>query len=205
MDAAAQSSKGSDGSLRRQRFREELLAKEKEARLSEQDEAVIAVLNKEDKVDIAGLLTASEDTSKQIEDVKNKYDDADAIEERDSDGFDSSEDESESSDDEDDEAVLQAELEKIRSERSAALAKKEQENKEIEEIEERQHALQANPLMNESSYNLQKSNSAKIKRRWNDDVVFQNTAKDEPEQKKRFINDTVRSDFHKSFMKQYLK
>jgi protein CWC15 len=44
-----------------------------------------------------------------------------------------------------------------------------------------------------------------VKRRWNDDVVFKNQAKDEPEVKKRFINDTVRSDFHRSFMKKYIK
>jgi protein CWC15 len=37
-----------------------------------------------------------------------------------------------------------------------------------------------------------------MKRRWNDDVVFRNQAKDEPEHKRRFINDTIRL---KRFMK----
>ena len=44
-----------------------------------------------------------------------------------------------------------------------------------------------------------------VKRRWNDDVVFRNQTKDEPEQKKRFINDTIRSDFHRSLLKKYIK
>lgn len=44
-----------------------------------------------------------------------------------------------------------------------------------------------------------------LKRRWNDDVVFRNQAKDEPEKKKRFINDTIRSDFHRSFLKKFIK
>ena len=45
-----------------------------------------------------------------------------------------------------------------------------------------------------------------MKRRWNDDVVFKNQARDEPEKKKAsFINDTIRNDFHKSFLKKYVK
>ena len=33
--------------------------------------------------------------------------------------------------------------------------------------------------------------------RWDDDVVFKNQARGEPKAQKRFINDTIRSDFHK--------
>jgi protein CWC15 len=44
------------------------------------------------------------------------------------------------------------------------------------------------------------------KRRWNDDVVFKNQAKDVAEKKpKRFINDTIRSDFHRSFLHKFMK
>jgi protein CWC15 len=35
--------------------------------------------------------------------------------------------------------------------------------------------------------------------------VFKNQARGEPEQKKRFINDTVRSDFHLRFLKRYVR
>ena len=43
--------------------------------------------------------------------------------------------------------------------------------------------------------------------RWDDDVVFKNCAKgvDEARKEKRFINDTLRSEFHKKFMEKYVK
>ena len=45
-----------------------------------------------------------------------------------------------------------------------------------------------------------------VKRRWDDDVIFKNQARgmsDKP--KKRFINDTLRSDFHRKFMNKYVQ
>ena len=45
------------------------------------------------------------------------------------------------------------------------------------------------------------SSSANVKRRWDDDVVFRNMARDEPAEKKRFINDTIRlSSFSTQFI-----
>ncbi len=41
--------------------------------------------------------------------------------------------------------------------------------------------------------------------RWYDDVVFKNQARDEPDQKKRFINDTTRNDFARKFLTKYIK
>ena len=41
--------------------------------------------------------------------------------------------------------------------------------------------------------------------RWDDDVIFKNQTRGEPERKKRFINDTVRSDFHRRFMEKFLR
>jgi protein CWC15 len=43
--------------------------------------------------------------------------------------------------------------------------------------------------------------------RWDDDVVFKNCAKgvDEARREKRFVNDTLRSEFHKKFMEKYVK
>lgn len=43
--------------------------------------------------------------------------------------------------------------------------------------------------------------------RWDDDVVFKNCAKgiDETKKDKRFVNDTLRSEFHKKFMEKYIK
>lgn len=66
------------------------------------------------------------------------------------------------------------------------------EEKRREEI-----ALKGNPLLN---------SDFTVKRRWDDDVIFRNQAKNEPKsRKKRFINDTIRSDFHLDFMKRYFK
>lgn len=42
-------------------------------------------------------------------------------------------------------------------------------------------------------------------RRWNDDVVFKGQARTEPETKKRFVNDTIRNDFHRRFLTKYIK
>lgn len=42
--------------------------------------------------------------------------------------------------------------------------------------------------------------------RWDDDVVFKNCAKGEDAKlKKGFINDPLRSEFHKKFMEKYVK
>ena len=106
------------------------------------------------------------------------------------------------SDDEDEEAALQAELAKIRAERAAAKEKEEAEAAAEEQAQLEEAALTGNPLLN----SVGASSSGRIKRRWNDDVVFRNQAKEEPNQnKKRFINDTVRNDFHKRFLNKFIK
>ncbi|KAL7448391.1 hypothetical protein ACHAWC_009403 [Mediolabrus comicus] len=106
------------------------------------------------------------------------------------------------SDDEDEEAALQAELAKIRQERAAAKAKEEAEAAAMEQAQMEEAALTGNPLLNSGG----ESSSGRLKRRWNDDVVFRNQAKTEPDQnKKRFINDTVRNDFHKRFLNKFIR
>lgn len=42
-------------------------------------------------------------------------------------------------------------------------------------------------------------------RRWDDDVVFKNQTRNEPKAQKRFINDTIRNDFHKRFLQKYIR
>ncbi len=123
-------------------------------------------------------------------------------EESDLDASDSDSDDDDSDDDSDDEeAALQAELAKIRAEREEAKRKAEAEAEAEEQSRMEESALIGNPLLNASSVQI----SGKMKRRWNDDVVFRNQAKNEPEQKKRFINDTVRNDFHKRFLNKFIR
>ncbi|CAB3231147.1 unnamed protein product [Arctia plantaginis] len=113
-------------------------------------------------------------------------------------------DSSDSSDSDDDTAALLAELNKIRKERAIDQAKKEAERKQEEERIRMENILSGNPLLNYSAAG--QKNDLKVKRRWDDDVVFKNCARSEPEKKSNtFINDSLRSEFHKKFMEKYVK
>lgn len=106
----------------------------------------------------------------------------------------------------DDTAALLAELEKIKKERAEEQARKEQEQKAEEERIRMENILSGNPLLNLTGP-AQPLANFKVKRRWDDDVVFKNCAKglDEIKKDKRFVNDTLRSEFHKKFMEKYIK
>lgn len=107
-----------------------------------------------------------------------------------------SEDESE-----DDDAELMRELENIRREKEEEKRKREMEADQRAE-KERSQSFMDNPLLSSSS--VASSSEYTVKRRWDDDVVFRNQARDEPKEKKRFVNDTIRNDFHQKFMKKYI-
>ncbi|XP_051530822.1 protein CWC15 homolog [Myxocyprinus asiaticus] len=120
------------------------------------------------------------------------------------------EDDSDSgSDSDDDTAALLAELEKIKKERAEEQERKEREQKAEEERIRMENILSGNPLLNLAGQQQQTQtpNTFIVKRRWDDDVVFKNCAKgvDESRKEKRFINDTLRSEFHKKFMEKYVK
>lgn len=94
---------------------------------------------------------------------------------------------------EDETADLMRELNKIKREREEA--------KLAEAAKTEQEMLRSNPLIH-----LTNNSEFSVKRRWDDDVVFKNQAKgvdDKP--KRRFINDTTRSDFHRKFIDKYIK
>jgi protein CWC15 len=80
------------------------------------------------------------------------------------------------------------------------MSDQERKQKEQENAMRADALLRGNPLVQ-----MPGSTSANVKRRWDDDVVFRNMARDEPAEKKRFINDTIRSDFHKRFLKRYVQ
>lgn len=107
-------------------------------------------------------------------------------------------DRSEDEDSDDDTAALLAELNKIKRERMQENAKKEAEKQQEEERIRMENILSGNPLLN---YQAKPGGNAKVKRRWNDDVVFKNCARTEVE-KNEFINDSLRSEFHKKFMEK---
>ncbi len=132
----------------------------------------------------------------------------------DSDNDDSDNDDNNDDDDDDDDTeALMAELNRIKKERAAEAARQEAERKVREEKIRVENILKGNPLLNPSTSSSKPGTSGavgggvdfKVKRRWDDDVVFKNCAKLDDGKKKDFINDTLRSEFHKKFMERYIK
>jgi len=119
------------------------------------------------------------------------------------------EDAEDDSDDEDDTAALMAELQRIKKERAAEQARKEAERRAEEERIRAENILSGNPLLNYAAASAPsaaaKSSDMKVKRRWDEDVVFKNCARVDENDKKGFINDCLRSDFHRKFMEKYIK
>merc|ERR1712066_411537 len=105
-----------------------------------------------------------------------------------------------SGDDDDDEdedtEELMRELAKIKKEREEEEERKKEEKRKEDERSRRDEIMQGNPLVHGSDVSL--------KRSWDDDTVFKNQARTAPKQKQRFINDAVRSDFHKKFLNKYV-
>ena len=113
----------------------------------------------------------------------------------DDDGDDDSDD-----DDEDETAALLAELERIKKERAAEAAKREADERAAAEAQAEASMIGGNPLLQGEG-----DASFAIGRRWDDDVVFRNQARDVPQHGKRFINDTTRNDFHRRFLAKYIQ
>ncbi|RZF39786.1 hypothetical protein LSTR_LSTR012098 [Laodelphax striatellus] len=111
---------------------------------------------------------------------------------------------SDDGDSDDDTAQLLAELARIKKERAAEAIRKESERRQEEERIRMENILSGNPLLN---YSAQAPKAdLKVKRRWDDDVVFKNCARSEPDKKNNeFINDSLRSEFHRKFMEKYVK
>ena len=103
-------------------------------------------------------------------------------------------------DEEDDMEALLAELEQIKKEKAEEKLRKERLEREEELKVKEAELLRGNPLLNGAA-----PASFSVKRRWDDDVVFKNQARGETKTPKRFINDTVRSDFHRKFLQKYMK
>eukprot|EP00270_Netrium_digitus_P000142 TRINITY_DN1015_c0_g1_i1.p1 TRINITY_DN1015_c0_g1~~TRINITY_DN1015_c0_g1_i1.p1 ORF type:complete len:246 (+),score=78.59 TRINITY_DN1015_c0_g1_i1:146-883(+) len=111
-------------------------------------------------------------------------------------------DDEDDDDDEDETAELLAELERIKKERQEEKMRKERQQQEEEQRQRELELARGNPLVNAQHL---PAASFSVKRRWDDDVVFRNQARGEPKLPKRFINDTIRSDFHRKFLNKYMK
>ncbi|KAL9933297.1 hypothetical protein V8E36_008015 [Tilletia maclaganii] len=129
-------------------------------------------------------------------------------------------DDDDDDDDDDDEAALLRELEKIKRERAEEKERLEREQA-VKEEDERENAIAlGNPLLNlENALKGGKGTgsgaggsgsgqmSFGVKRRWDDDVIFKNQAAGNANdgEERGFVNDLIRTEFHKRFLKRYLK
>ncbi|KAK1773238.1 Pre-mRNA-splicing factor Cwf15/Cwc15 [Copromyces sp. CBS 386.78] len=124
------------------------------------------------------------DASKNKEEADDDDDDSDSDSDSDSDN---------------EEAELQRELERVRRERQEKREREEAERQKLEEEQREKDIALGNPLLNKPDFT--------VKRRWDDDVVFKNQARgvDDRNKKKEFVNDLLRSDFHRRFMSKYVR
>ncbi|KAJ3193289.1 hypothetical protein HK101_005085 [Irineochytrium annulatum] len=153
---------------------------------------------------------AEEVKRQKLLDESNPDADDDVDEDDDDDGDMAKDDDDDDDDDEEDEtAELLLELEKIKRERAEEKERLEKEKREEEERQKEEAMLSGNPLLNVGGGGKSGAVAVRdfsVKRRWDDDVVFKNQAKGQDEApKKRFINDLLRSDFHRKFMSKYVR
>ncbi|PVF93353.1 Cwf15/Cwc15 cell cycle control protein [Serendipita vermifera] len=125
---------------------------------------------------------------------------------------DDDEDEDESDeDDEDETAELLRELEKIKRERAEEQARKEREAQAANAAAREEEIATANPLMNLQAALGQgatssASGSFAVKKRWDDDLIFKNQANGASDQPSgQFVNDLLRTEFHRKFMSKFIK
>lgn len=130
---------------------------------------------------------------------KNQAEEEETIEAKGNAPTSSSSSSEEDQEDEDEEEALLRELEKIRAERQAD---KQRQEKEL--------LMSENPLL--APKRPRTATSASASASWTNDVVFKNhrqIAQAEATERrltaKRFINDTIRSDFHRRFMERYIR
>lgn len=190
---------GASKELEGRDFKAELDIREKKHFLKSSKEQFL-----KDKEEDLKLLEMGLDAQKDIRSLTPKEIDADEEVESDEDKSEESDDDSETSDDE--EELLARELERIREERAKEAALKAQIEAEEAEKRERVEALGGNPLLQGKLAGAFGADTTfAVKRRWDDDVVFKNQSRTERKQPRRFINDTIRSDFHRRFLERYMK
>ncbi|KAJ4392125.1 complexed with cef1p [Gnomoniopsis smithogilvyi] len=147
-----------------------------------------------------GTADDEEDTEAKRRRILEETRDIDADDsDSDSDKDDDDDSDSDDSDSDDEEAELQRELERVKRERQEKREREEREREAAEAEQREKDIAKGNPLLNKPDFT--------VKRRWDDDVVFKNQARgtEERGKSKEFVNDLLRSDFHKRFMSKYVR
>lgn len=89
-------------------------------------------------------------------------------------------------------------MERVKRERQEKREREEREKAALEAEQREKDIARGNPLLNKPDFT--------VRRRWDDDVVFKNQARGtEDKGKAEFVNDMLRSDFHKRFMSKYVR
>ncbi|KAH8096785.1 Cwf15/Cwc15 cell cycle control protein [Cristinia sonorae] len=133
---------------------------------------------------------------------------------KDGDGEDDEDDDDED-DEEDDTAELLRELEKIKRERAEEKERQEREQSASTAAAREVEIATANPLLNLAAALGQTPNGVNttvpgtfaVKRRWDDDLIFKNQAINNKDKDRngQFVNDLLRTEFHKKFMAKFIK
>jgi len=205
--------------VKKRDLRVELLAAEAEARNKKRKAEGKPPLE-EDMRKVAAIEAPKEGTPTAEEDETNKrrkllqealeLDKDDDEDENDENGDESDED----SEEEDDTAELLRELEKIKSERAEEKAKQEAAQNAQQTADREAEIATANPLLNlaaalgqnPAGLNTTAPGTFSVKRRWDDDLVFKNQAMSSRKREGgQFVNDLLRTEFHKKFMTKFIK
>ncbi|TCD64779.1 hypothetical protein EIP91_003639 [Steccherinum ochraceum] len=202
-------------------LRAELLAAEAEARDKKrkaEGKPPLAVEN--GSAAPAGEVTGDEESNKRRkllqEALELDKDDDDDEEEEDNekkDDKDEDEDDDDEDDEEDDTAELLRELEKIKRERAEEKERQEREQSASTAAVREAEIATANPLLNLAAALGQTPNGVNttvpgtfaVKRRWDDDLIFKNQAMHNKDKNGQFVNDLLRTEFHKKFMAKFIK
>ncbi|KAL1945486.1 hypothetical protein VTO73DRAFT_2337 [Trametes versicolor] len=128
---------------------------------------------------------------------------------------DDDEEDEDEDDEEDDTAELLRELEKIKRERAEEKERQDREQSASAQAERDAEIATANPLLNlaaalgqtPNGVNTTKPGTFAVKRRWDDDLIFKNQAMSSRDKDKEphFVNDLLRTEFHKKFMAKFIK
>ncbi|BGO99199.1 complexed with cef1p [Rhodotorula toruloides] len=208
-DAAARKAKGERGYVADQKLLALRSAQDKE----ESDAASESAAKRRKLLQEAADLDKddSDDEESEEEDGadKGKGKAVEAANDDDDDDSDSSDD-----DDEDETAELLRELEKIKKERAEEKERQERERAATEQISRDEEIATGNPLLNlqaalgrspaPSTISESSAASFGVKRRWDDDVIFKNQARTEDKSNPTFINDLLRTEYHKKFIRRFV-
>mmetsp|Transcript_8725 Transcript_8725/g.12901 ORF Transcript_8725/g.12901 Transcript_8725/m.12901 type:complete len:240 (-) Transcript_8725:6683-7402(-) len=187
--------------LESKNFKEELEEREETHRREQEKKQNLAIGHKASvdptgatEIDETSVRSTQVDTTPSIIQADDENDGHEFL----SDG--ESESESDMSDSEEDEAELLRQLEKMREEKRAqqALAA------EKEEKEKEESILEGNTLLTREDD--QAGPAFAVKRKWHDTTVFRNQAASQAKPKKRkYINDTMRNDMQREFMRRFVQ